>query len=157
LAFSGTSYGPYVGTTSWQPGDSLGVSAAGSAGAVEAFSGSVIAPHAIAGLNPAPSTSTPVSISVANDFVITWTPGSDGSTVFLALEVVLGAGSVNTITCQAPVATGTLTAPSSLLGNLNGSGSILVHPQTTTDVSGANANVALLALGSSINGTATFH
>lgn len=123
----------------WQPGDTLAVSAAGSAGAVAAFSGSVVAPAPLTGVTPAVTGN--VTIPKASDFVIHWTPGSGTATVQLFLEDV----GLNGIACNVPVTAGSLTVSSSLIANLGSSGSILLGAFNQTVVAGSNAKVNVRA------------
>jgi hypothetical protein len=123
----------------WQPGDTLSVTAAGSAGGVGAFSGSVVAPAPLSGITPALSGT--VAIQKAQDFVIHWTPGSGTATAQLFLSDVR----LNGISCTVPVTAGSITVASSLLSLLGGSGSIILSPLNATSVTGANAAVRLEA------------
>jgi hypothetical protein len=123
----------------WQPGDTLSVSAAGSSGAVGSFSGSVVAPSPLANVTPAfGSTAT---IQKANDLVITWTPGTGTAVVQLFLEDI----ALNGIGCTVPVTAGTLTVSSTLLTRLGGSGSLILDSTNETTVTGTNAKVVISA------------
>jgi len=154
LAFSGGSYAQLssITTTSlaWSAGDTLGVSAAGAI--VDAFTGSAVVPEAIAGINPMPSESTPLTVTDASGLTVTWTPGSGSSSFFLALEDI----SINVITCEVPITAGTVSVPSSLLSHLSGTGSIGVHAQSFSSFDGPNANLSILMVGNPVNGTAKF-
>jgi hypothetical protein len=124
-------------TLTWQPGDTLSVSAAGSPGQVAAFSGSVVVPAPLTGI--APAISGTVTIPKANDFVVSWTPGTGTATVQLFLEDI----PLNGIGCTAPVTAGSITVPASLLNMLGGSGSIIVTNFSQTAATASNAAVSL--------------
>jgi hypothetical protein len=134
----------------WSAGDTIDVSASGAA--VQAFSGSAVAPADIVGLDPMPDPTVALSITGASGFAIGWTPGSGGSSFCLALEDA----SENVITCKVAIATGTLSVPSSLLTHLSGAGSIEAHPQASSSFDGPNASVTIELRGPSLQGIATF-
>jgi hypothetical protein len=133
----------------WSAGDTIDVSAAG--GAVQAFSGSAVAPAAITGFSPMPGATT-LSVTGANGLNITWTPGSGSDSFVLFLRDA----TANSITCEVPITAGTLSVPSSLLVHLSGSGFIQAYPQASSNFDGPNANVALLIGGSGMFGMASF-
>ena len=98
----------------WAAGDMLTFSAAGDK--VHAFTGMVKAPDDITGTNPAFSNAMPAVVSVASDWVVTWTPGSDGSdTMELALSALKGISGDGLITCSGKDSDAMVTVPKDLL------------------------------------------
>jgi hypothetical protein len=134
----------------WSAGDTIDVTASGAA--IQAFSGSAVAPADIIGLDPMPDPTTALTVTGATGFTIGWTPGSGNSSFLLVLEDA----TKNVITCEVPIAAGTLSVPGSLLTHLSGPGSIETYPQVSSSFDGPNASVTIELRGASIQGMATF-
>lgn len=112
---------PPASTLMWNPGDTLGVSAAGDT--IDAFSASVVAPNAPGGLSPAlGATGTQITMSKSQDWTIAWTPGAQSGAHVLA---VLSWSTAAEIKCVVGDATGTLSIPAGLLGNITVDGAEL--------------------------------
>ena len=142
----------------WAPGDSLGVSATGAAGGVDAFSGSVTLPAPLTGITPALSETSPISISASSAFTLSWTPGTEGN-VSVALTAVSGATEVGGIECIVASSLGSVTVPASLLAHFSAGeqGEISVGPYLDIAPSHPAANAAIAIGGSGVgaNGTLT--
>ncbi|MHB8419097.1 MAG: hypothetical protein ACYDCL_13550 [Myxococcales bacterium] len=146
----------YDATLAWKPGDVLSVSAAGYSPGVGPFSGSVVVPAALSGLNPSPSATNTVSISVSSPLVVTWTPQPTGY-----VTVLLRANGA--ITCEAPYSAGTLTVPlTNAYGNVlsnfaaGGPGTFSILTGNITSATGTNATGAVTVMGVSATGLATY-
>lgn len=128
----------------WQPGDTLSFSAAGAT--VQSFKGSVVAVQDFAGVTPALSYTTPSTVPIKSDFVVTWTAGN-GSTVRLFVDALKGTAQQGAITCDAPDSAGSVTVPAALLGHLatGDTGVATLTRGTTSTVKGGNAQVSILS------------
>ncbi len=139
----------------WSAGATLGVTAAGDASGVGAFSGTVTAPASLAALSPAFGSLG--AIPRASDFTVTWTPAGSG-TVVLNLTAVNGTAGDGLVRCSAPSSGGSISVPAALLGNFASGDSaalqLTVENETTLNV--ANAAVGLTA-ESSLVGSATLN
>jgi hypothetical protein len=117
LTYSGGLYVPSTTAPVWNPGDSLTVSASGAT--VDAFTATVKAPGILAGLAPALSFTSAISIPLASNWSIAWTPDTaSGENVILSISAITSAeASAGDITCTVPDSAGTVSVPSALLGN----------------------------------------
>jgi hypothetical protein len=141
----------------WKPGDSLSVSASG--GVQPAFSGSITAPADLAGVTPALSLESPVTVSVSTPFVVSWAPSADNG----SMKLVLGTESLGnraTIGCTVPESTGQISVPASLLamlaGGALGSGTVGLTKTVSSTVNGTGPDVVLLASPPRAQGQVTF-
>ncbi len=153
----------YDANLAWNPGDVLSVSAVGYSPGVGPFSGSVLVPAALAGLNPSPSASNTVSISVSSPLVVTWTPQPTG-TVAVILSATLSGGGTGTIRCGAQYDAGTLTVPlannagAPILSNFTAGepGDIEIIPSEINAWTGTNATGSVSVIVESAAGLATY-
>ncbi len=155
---SGTSYTPVsnppTSALTWNSGDSLAVSAAGDA--VHAFNGAVTAVGTLLGVSPALSFTTPVVVSRAADFNVTWTSAT--GRIQLTLVALKGTSADGSITCSSTTDTGTMSVPSALLQKFSAAdtGIISLSRTISSDASPDNATVTLSS-STSTSGTATFN
>jgi hypothetical protein len=137
----------------WNPGDTLGVSAAGAT--LDSFNVTIKAPGAIGTTTPAVSEVSPVTVPLSADWPLSWTPDAtqSGETVILSLTDSKTNGG---ITCTVPDSSGTVSVPSALLGHFNSgdSASVGVVRYAGNSVSSANTKIDILAQAE-IFGTAT--
>jgi hypothetical protein len=134
----------------WAAGDMLTFSAAGDK--VHAFTGTVKVPDDVAGTNPAFSDTMPAVVSVASDWVVTWTAGSDASdTMTLSLAALNGASPDGVVTCAGKDSDAKVTVPKDLLMKVGASdtGSVSLTRASSDAPSDDNANVTLSATTSS--------
>ena len=138
----------------WQPGDTLAVSAAGSA--VKSFTGNLVTVQDFAGVTPALSYTTPATVPITADFAVKWTPGS-ASTVRLFVDAVKGTAQVGSIACDVADSAGSATVPAALLSKLTtGDGGVITLTRATvTPATDGNATVDLLSTVTT-GGTAKF-
>jgi hypothetical protein len=122
----------------WAAGTMLTVTATG--GTVGAFTATVTAPGAFAGLTPA--FTAPVAVSLSKDFVVSWTAGKRPcSKVDLGLSQGTGLAHV---ACVVDDSAGTVTVPASLLEMFTAkSGSIVIERIEGTHVLATNADVGI--------------
>jgi hypothetical protein len=139
-------YAP-IDSATWQPGDDLGVSAAG--GDVAAFSGTLATPAMVLGLSP-PFGTAPVAIAHDADFRISWTPdGASGALMQLQIDSIESSGALEVILCTVQDSAGSIVVDASLLeplvsaGNTSTSASIHLTRSITSSVAAANASIAL--------------
>jgi hypothetical protein len=125
----------------WQTGDTLWVDGQGDPSGVASFSGSVIAPDVLTNVSPT-FTTTQINISSANDYTVTFAPGSGG--VHVHIEANTG---TNYVACDTPASAGTITIPHALLAPLVGGGNAIVgvYAYNETVVTSSNAAVAIYA------------
>jgi hypothetical protein len=129
----------------WNPGDELGVVAAGASDGIGPFSGTVVAPAPLQALSP--DLLTLATLSRSRDFRLTWT-GIVGGTVLLTMATVNPASSSNdgVIVCNASSADGSLDVPAALLGNLP-SGDHAVMELIMANLTAISAPSAAIQLG----------
>ncbi len=135
-------------TLLWGSGDTITISATGAT--VPAFSGTVVVPDDLTVTSPTLSLTTPTTVPVASDLVISWTTNAQTVDVFLA-----GSVSGPSIFCTGTGAAGGLTVPHQLLGNLSGDGFVQVLAGNFTTVGGGNS-ISLSAVPGPVMGAATF-
>jgi hypothetical protein len=153
VSYGTQAYPPLTSATNktfgWAAGDMVGVRNGGST--VGRFTGSLAAPQPIASLSPAFSTTTLTTIPLAQDLNLSWAPSGDMQLSFSVSDAAIGS-----ITCSVADSLGTLTVPSTLLGQLGSGdmGSVVITRQnvSTPPLSAANASVlfqiAITTLGS---------
>jgi hypothetical protein len=126
----------------WKGGDVIAIS--GSGDLVHAFSGQVTAVEDLAGVMPALSLASPITISLSADFVISWTP-STGNAVRALVGLTASHSSTKdvTIQCAAMDATGKVTVPKSLLSSIPQSDSGLVILARSSPVTALGDNVSI--------------
>jgi hypothetical protein len=136
----------------WQTGDSLSVNAQGDPSGVAFFSGSVTAPGVLTNVSPV-FTSTQINLSSANDYTVSWMPGSGGSKVHIEANTL-----TKYVYCESPTSAGTITIPHALLAPLSGGGNAIVEVYTYNEsvVTAANATVAIYATNGEMNQYALF-
>ena len=154
-AFSGGAYAVLSSATTtsftWNPGDSLMVSAPGAT--IDTFSATVKAPSLIAGLTPSFTSPT---ITLASDWTVTWTPDSQsGETMYVAVTPQ-GSPSKGEVSCSVADSAGTVTVPSALFANFTGAttASVIVIRGGGVNATDSNATVHVLAQVE-VGGTAT--
>ncbi len=141
----------------WSPGDTLGVYAAGDANGIGSFSGCVVAPTELEGVNP--TVAMVPMVSRAADFDITWnTTAASCGTVTLEITALEGEafGFDGAIACSASSASGALSVPAALVGVLPSGDTALLDLILSTDsvLEAANATVDLIAV-EQVFGTST--
>jgi hypothetical protein len=128
----------------WNGGDLIAIS--GSGDVVPAFSGQVTAVEDLAGVMPALSLMSPITISLSADFVLTWTPGtSTGVRALVGLTASHGSTKDLTIQCAGMDSAGKLTVPKSLLSSIpqSDSGLVILARYTLLAAVGDNASVSM--------------
>jgi hypothetical protein len=154
--FSGFGYVPLssaeTASLTWAPGDTLQASASG--GNVDAFSGSITAPPAFDGVSPAMTTDAMLSVKLANDFTVSWSPGTSPQPVTLVLFDVAGFY----VACSGPDSAGSLTAPSATMSSFasDDTGYITLTRSADQSLQVFNATVTLTAEATAV-GAAVFH
>jgi hypothetical protein len=141
----------------WNPGDTLGVSAAG--GTVHPFNGTITTPAPVTGVSPAMSSAN-ITISQSTDFTLSWTPSSSpGSQVTFTLAAVQGGGLDGSVTCVVDDSAGSIIVSKTLLGRFNRSDSPVILDlvrSTSSAAAGDNVTVALSSSGPDVSGGAQF-
>jgi hypothetical protein len=130
----------------WNPGDELGVVAAGASNGVGPFTGTVVAPAPLQALSP--DLLTLATLSRSSDLRLTWT-GIVAGTVVLTIAAVDSASSSSdgVIVCNASSTDGSLDVPAALLGDLpSGDHAVLeLIMANGTAISAPNATIELVA------------
>jgi hypothetical protein len=118
----------------WNPGDQLTISAAGSANGVDAFSATVIVPPTLTDVVPALSLTSPISVSTSTPLTLTWSGGAESNASVLINLLAIGGETAAAIVCTAPVGLGTFTIPTSMLSQLpaHGGGELTLTPALDT-------------------------
>ncbi len=146
----------------WQPGDTLGISAPGAI--IDGFSATVTAPAPLAITQPSglqTSSSYQQAVPLGSDFVLSWSVPATllpDDSAHIGLSALSGSGSDGTITCIAgPTSLGTFTVPKSFLANFHSGdiGSVALLRFSTAPVPCANALLQLIATAES-GGTVTY-
>ncbi len=156
LQFGGQSY-PGIGSPSnpgdkrsWAPGDTLQIAAAGAA--VPAFSGSIVAPAALAGVSPSPTAAT---VSLSTDWTVLWTPSPAAPSKVLVEVFAQESGDSALIKCVVDDSVGTVTVPASLLGRFQPVGATsLVVARAVRSIVGAGSGGVELVAYSTLEGNA---
>ena len=124
----------------WSGGDTLTFTASGAA--VNAFSGSVVAPALMQDISPAFSTTTPTMVSASSDFTVTWTAGNTGAASGIFVGAMKGMTGDGSISCNSMDSAGSITVPQALLANLTSGDDLTIvltrlvsKPVTTGNVS----------------------
>ena len=128
----------------WQPGDTLSATATG--GDVGPFSGSVVAPAAIAGLSP--SLSGTVDVSISADWNVSWIPATQGGS---QLVLTLSASSAGpepggVLECGIADSAGAMSVPAAILGLLGtgSNASVSITRRNIATVATNNARVDIV-------------
>jgi hypothetical protein len=138
-------------TLTWADGVTLSASATG--GEIPAFSASITAPQDIAGLSPAFSLLTPVTIPTSSALVVSWTPSTDDA----QFSLVLGDFSGGTARCTGAESAGSLTVPTAILQQLGtGGGTVTVEKTVSKPVPVTGATVTIQAEAPQVSGSVTF-
>jgi hypothetical protein len=125
----------------WNGGDVVAIS--GSGDVVHAFSGQVTAVEDIAGVMPPLSLTSPITLSLSADFVVSWTPSAgSGVQAMVALTASHGATKDVTIQCTGMDSAGKLTVPKSLLSSI---------PQSDSGLVGLARFVSSTAVGDNVS------
>ena len=126
-----------VHSISWNPGDTLGVTANGDAGGVDAFSGTIVAPAGFEGLSP--DIIVPFELSRTSSFDLTWTPTSMGTVTFkIGDDAAPGE-----IFCTAPGSSGSLIVPAAFLGNFPAGDQVNLELLMANNAALADANATV--------------
>jgi hypothetical protein len=131
-------------TYQWAGGDTLSFSATG--GMVDAFSGTVVAPALMQGINPALSTMTPTMVSSSSDFTITWTPAAtSGVASGIFVSALKGSVPDGSISCNGTDSAGSITVPKALLANMSTGDDlqIVLSRLVSTTVTSGNVTVII--------------
>lgn len=156
LAFAGVGYKPLSSAENnaliWKPGDTLEVAAAG--GQVGAFTGSIPAPPAFAGVSPDLTVTGQIVVRLDEDFTVTWTPPSSAAGP-VTLELFDPTGFY--VDCVAADSAGTITVPSAALASFisGDNGYLTLSRSASQSIAVADANVTLTAQATA-PGLATF-
>jgi len=146
FGFQGIGYYPLSSAESsslfWNPGDSLLISADG--GAVDAFSSSIVAPPAFAGVSPALTIASQIVLRLSQDFTVTWTP-PEATTAPVTLQLFDPTGFY--VDCTAADSAGTITVPSAAMGSIlsGDNGYVTLSRMVSQPVQSPNATVTLAA------------
>jgi hypothetical protein len=130
----------------WNGGDVVAIS--GSGDVVHAFSGQVTAVQDIAGVMPALSLTSPITLSLSADFVVSWTPGAgSGVEAMVALTASHGATKDVAIQCTGMDSAGKLTVPKSLLSSIpqSDSGLVGLARYASSTAVGDNVSVSIVS------------
>jgi hypothetical protein len=131
-------------TLTWTPGSTLKVAASGAT--VDAFNLSVVAPALLAGITPAFSSTTPITVTTSVDLVVSWTPSNQACSL---VEFSLGQSlpTLPSIGCVVDDSVGTLTVPHALLSQFTATtGTATIERAVAAGTTVANANVKLVAI-----------
>jgi hypothetical protein len=146
FGFQGIGYVPLSSaetpSLSWNPGDTLSVSASG--GLVDPFQASVVAPPAFAGVSPDLEITGQIVVRLDQDFTATWTPPA-AATGVVTLQLFDPTGFY--VECSVPDASGSVTAPAATLGNFisGDSGYVTLSRLASQPIQVANATITLTA------------
>jgi hypothetical protein len=138
---------PPTATVSWTPGDTLTVTAVGDA--VHRFKGTIQTVAAFAGLSPALTPDTSITVARNADWSVRWTPDTQaGEMVTLDVLVTNSAAAPFRIFCSTPDSSGAETISAALLmaaqsGDVVG---ISMSRAVTTTAADDNATVSLVGV-----------
>jgi hypothetical protein len=137
----------------WNPGDSLTVSAPGAT--IDSFNATVKAPGLIAGLTPS---FTAPAITLASDWTVTWTPDTQSGETMIVTVTSQGTPAKGEVSCTVADSAATVTVPAALLGNLTGAtkASVIAVRYGGANATDSNATIHVLAQVE-VGGTATLH
>jgi len=132
----------------WSAGAMLSASATGAA--IPAFSADITAPQDIAGLSPALSLTSPVSVPTSSPFVLSWNPSSDGAQMVL----VIGGDTGTTASCTVAESAGSVSVPASILQKIGaGGGTMSVNKTVSKPVAVTGATVTIQASAPQVAGS----
>jgi hypothetical protein len=147
---------PANSMATWNPGDTLTVSAAGNQ--IHAFAGTLQTGVLFLNVNPPLSVTMPTVINRAQAFVVSWTvEGVAGELlVFVIGAITSGAVADGDITCIVSESAGTVTVDGALLGNFAASdtASLLLERAIFTPAPDDNAAVSLVGLAAVVGAAA---
>jgi hypothetical protein len=145
---------PPTASVTWNPGDTLSVSATGDQ--VHPYGGELATGALFSGVNP-PLSNT-MTISRGQNFAIAWTAeGKQAETVTLVVSATSASGAHGTITCVVPDTQAAVTVSSSLFSHFSAGdyASVQLLRTVVSKAAGDNATIYLQGLVSN-NGSGTF-